>query len=185
MVRKEVMCTASVVCCSQQLVERESPEILRAVQQLQVPCHGFTAMKTGAFGNISSLENWRSRCLKDLGLVFSPFSRKIENFQFQTNFLEKMRLLEGVIFSGGEKGGSGKCEALRMLLKHYTFGEKNLPDTILMVDDLEDNLIFIDKVLQEFGISFIGLKYEGGRQYNKADIDALAPFAKKYGQMDF
>jgi len=125
--------------------------------------YGLTKMDTGSFGNIKSIEDWRYRELKSLGIEFSD-DIKLPNITSDTSPV----FYKG-IFITGSVSKSQTLEKYKTDLK---------TSTIVMVDDRVDHLEDIQIFCKKESINFVGILYRG---HNDAKFDEkLAQFQKEY-----
>lgn len=58
------------------LVDSKAPEIIEKLTKLKIPAMGFTSCRTGTFGVIESMQQWRFDQLEAVAISFSPFFRE-------------------------------------------------------------------------------------------------------------
>lgn len=130
------------------LVEQEWPEILDALQAKGVIVIALTQMHTGKFGKIHSMEHWRAEELKNLGIIFSPFSTDIVETLIDTD--EPATLFQGILFTGAHQ----KADVLNCFIKKY-----GTPPKILFFDDRLYQVKALEELCAEMHIPYEGYHY--------------------------
>ncbi|EFB41392.1 DUF2608 domain-containing protein [Parachlamydia acanthamoebae] len=151
------------------LVEGSTPGFIESLQVKGIKTMALTSCPTGRFGVIPSVEQWRIRHLKTLGIDFSAEAPCQESFSL-TEICKKNRpapLFEnGILFSKGYSKG----EVLIAFLKRINWK----PSNVLFIDDLADNLESVKQYLDEFDIPFVGFHYLGASlPKDKIDPDLI------------
>lgn len=120
-----------------------------------------TAMGTGKFGIIQSMEEIRIKELNKVGISFvplAPFKDKnlFEELKNVPKFLVEPKgtpsLDSGIVFTAG----IDKAVTLEYIFKTYNY----FPKTIIFVDDLLYNLESLQKLATKLNINFYGFHYK-------------------------
>lgn len=147
-----------------QLVDSKLPKIISSLQAKGIPTLAFTAMKTGSFGLIQSMENWRINQLHQLGINFSQLFPQYDglNWKENTPYLGSPAFKGGVLCSDSLPKGP--------VLKKFLTEIKQKPRRIIFFDDNLYCLKSVEKALKEMKIPFIGIHYLATKEM-KASID--------------
>ena len=133
------------------IIEENSPTLIKDLMDQGVYVMGFTAglRYHGTNGD------WRGDDLKSVGFDFESTCDQIapasESFH------------RGVLYGNFEKLKGPK---LRTFLQEAHIK----PSVVVMVDDKLVHLMSVEKELSDLGISFIGLKYKGARNYKCDEV---------------
>lgn len=151
------------------LVDASTPLLLMQLKEKGAAVMALTASFTGSFGSIDNMEKWRTQHLRRLGIDFSKSAPHTSPVLF--NNLASYRgnfpnYVEGILFANGKVVSKG--EAL------LSFIEKTqlMPEKILFVDDLEENLKSLEEAIKTLGkpIEYHGLHYHGAKEYPSEQI---------------
>lgn len=143
------------------LIDNEIIQIFKILTTYNVPTIALTAMGTGKFGVIDSMEAIRIKELDDLGISFttlSPFKGKalFDDLQNIPKFLTDLKgtpsLDSGIIFTAG----IDKAVTLEYIFKKYNY----YPKVILFIDDLLFNLDSLQRLANKLNINFYGFHYK-------------------------
>ena len=126
-------------------VEAHTAEVIRSLQEKNIPVMGFTARSTEMIS--STMQQ-----LSSIGVDFSKTSIMPHNISFPLTKIAKLH--DGVMFCSGL---NPKGDALKALLNATTFK----PKKIVFIDDKEKNLTTVMKAATDLGIEFIGIRYSG------------------------
>lgn len=174
----ELLGVATVVSFPQVLIDQDAPDVIRKIQDQGIACYGCTALITGAFDDIPSLEDWRLQELVKLGIVFSQAPEQNTTFPSQKGVLGRIPLFkDGTFFVCGENRGLNKAEVMNEFFKRRVSSPQGkLPAVVIMVDDKERNLRYAQNRLQHLRpkIHFIGVKYRGGMREEDPVSDPAA-----------
>lgn len=181
--QKDIALTLTTQIVSQKLVETQTPQIIKNIQDKGIKTIALTASISGKIkGFHKKMVFLRRDQLQKIGI---DFSNSLKNFTRVVPFLDFKRYIgshpmffHGILSSNGEQHTS-KGEVFVALLKHI--GSKYetktrkpgfYPKIVIMVDDKKKHLENIEKCLTAYNSSiiFIGIKYEGAESYASKDI---------------
>lgn len=143
------------------IVEKETPEMIKSMQNKGVKVVALTALPTDIFGFLYT-ERWRVAQLRDLGVDFSVAFphwnvRSLEAFAHSGDKAPSYH--NGIIFSKSFSKG----EVLRAF-----FAETNFyPKKVIFIDDLRENLESVENELKGFDVEVVGYHYNGAKSYYK------------------
>jgi hypothetical protein len=139
------------------LVDPQLPSLISSLQKKGIPTMAFTAMRTGSYGKIPSMENWRIDQLKCLGIDFSQFFPQHSglNWQQTTSKFGKPAFKAGILCSDHLPKGP--------VLKTFFNTINWQPTQVIFFDDTLDCLISVEHTLKELNISFIGIHYHAAK----------------------
>lgn len=120
------------------LLDTELPKILSDLQKKQVPVIALTHTRTGTFGVIPSMEEWRFNAVNQLGFSFS-FDEKNHAFLLQQMPTPYPSFFKGIILSAHHDKGPVLLAFLKQM--------GNTPLRILFFDDLKRNIDSVHKTL--------------------------------------
>lgn len=156
------------------LVEKETPLIIKNLQNNNVKLIGFTSSKLGALGDLPSFPEWRYQELKRLGIDFiNIFPGKTIFSEFYDLNGDHVGIEKGIVYSG-YKNTKGS------LLKRTLDELKLYPKQIMFIDDKVNNVISIleaSKVILP-KCKVIGFHYKGIDLLPKA-VTNIKIFEKK------
>ena len=181
--QKDIALTLTTQIVSQNLVETQTPNILKSIEDKGVKVIALTASITGKIKGFHKKMIFLRR--DQLQKMKIDFSHALKNFTRVVPFSDFKRYVgsypmfyHGILSSNGEQNVS-KGEVLIALLKHVsTKYEAKVrksgfrPKVIIMVDDKNKHLENIEKSIAAYdpSIIFIGIKYEGAESYAPKDI---------------
>lgn len=144
----------------QETVQLVDPKIVSLINTLQikgVPIIGLTAMSTGAYGKIQSIEDWRIQKLESMGINLNRYWGNLKSKQFSDFNIKDLK--DGPVFKAGILFSAKvpKGEALQAFLQYV----KLKPSKIIFVDDLSKNVKSVQRFCNKAGIEFIGFEYLG------------------------
>ena len=126
------------------LLEASTPELIRSLQQRGIKVIALTNCRTGPYGDLPSVEQWRIDGLNFFGINFSPAFPESKRLVLHT-LTEPGKtpplFQEGILFSFGYTKG----EVLRVFLKELQY----TPSKVLFFDDLEENVTSVTEVLTQ------------------------------------
>ncbi|MEI7494341.1 MAG: DUF2608 domain-containing protein [Alphaproteobacteria bacterium] len=163
----------------QKLIEKDSPTIIRAMQDKGINVIALTATLTGSWKDSKNkIVFKRKDTLQKLGFNFSFQGRVVPYMNFPKYADGYPMLYHGVLCSNGENNEIGKGKTLSVFLRQVgmtkgaPYGSGYVPKVVIMVDDREKNFVDIQKTLAvDFpAIQFIGIKYDGALGYAPQDI---------------
>ncbi len=141
------------------LVEEDWVEIINLLKSRGVKVIALTAMQSGAFGGISSMEEWRVKELREHGIIFSPFAQNsIEKIIDKEN---AATLHQGVLFTGSHP----KDKVLNGFINKYT-----KPNKIIFFDDRLEQVQLLHDYCAKANIDYRGYHYTAAskRVYDSA-----------------
>ncbi len=130
------------------LVEKQWPEILKALKAKGVTVVALTQMNTGNFGKIDSIEKWRANELATLNLTFSPFAMESPLLLIDNDL--PATIYQGIMFTGSHS----KAEVLKSFINKHT-----KPNQVMFVDDRLHQVESIAEFCWNTGISYYGYHY--------------------------
>lgn len=169
----------------QEVLEEEIlRNILQGLREMNAKTIALTASGLGPYGTIPSLVDWRIACLKAFGIDFSASFPEIPSPLLLPDPLSALDAFfnpmgaaaatgpvpiykEGVVFTGGL---FPKGEVLAEFLKK----SKHRPSSIFFVDDMVANILSVQQMCEEMGISYRGFHYTGAKQRSVVMDQALA-----------
>ncbi|AIK97073.1 DUF2608 domain-containing protein [Candidatus Odyssella acanthamoebae] len=161
---------------SSQLVEKDWPTIISALQAKGIKILAFTAAKTGPIKSVlSSFPNWRYGELSRLGIDFSPafpgaiLFENLEDFGNDHPGIEK-----GIVYCGHQLS---KGDLIYSVLKAMKFA----PSLIILIDDKWENLGAVSKAIHYSfpNMRFIGIHYKAMNHIERPPTDERI-FYKKF-----
>lgn len=143
------------------LIDHEIIKVFEQLRTSNVHTIALTAMGTGKFGIIPSMEEIRVKELLQLGISFIPLAplqgkNLFEDLKNVPKFLVEPKgtpsLDSGIIFTAG----IDKAVTLEYIFKAYDY----FPRTIIFVDDLLYNLESLQQLANKLNINFCGFYYK-------------------------
>ncbi len=167
---KDKTLTLATQAPGQQLAEKNTPIVIKALQQQGVTTIGFTASLTGYLVGLGLLQKRRFQDLQTLGMNFQSaftFQELLLN-ELPTHNYNHPIYHQGILYANGGKGPSNKGVVLIAFLQKI--GWK--PQCLVMVDDLLENLTDIAQALAIWDptIKFVGIEYKGAQTYVSKNI---------------
>ncbi len=137
-----------------EVIDQRIFDLLHDLSERNIHAIALTHMRTGRFGVIEKMEDWRVLELDKLGIDFkkmSPFSseRTLEDLKGPSGTLPNIK--DGVIFTAEIEKGKVLAEAFKFLPRK--------PSKVIFIDDRMDNLESVEKLCEEQGIIFQGFQY--------------------------
>lgn len=169
----------STLTLPQRLIEKDSPTIIKAMQNKGVKVIALTATLTGSWKNDKNKIIFKRRdALQKMGFNFSFQGRVVPYMDFPLYAAGYPTLYHGVLCSNGEQSGIGKGKILSAFLKQVgmlkgkPYGSGFVPKVIIMIDDKKKNLEDVREVLsKDFPeMQYIGIEYQGAFDYAPQDI---------------
>lgn len=154
--------------CSFSLVDTRSVELIASLHSRSIPMIAFTAMRTGPYGKIPSMEEWRVNQLRLLGIDFSTVFPQHSELEWEeySPFLGYPAFKEGVLCSDSlPKGG-----VLTSFLQKIDWK----PDQVLFIDDQPDFLASVEKAMEAMKIPFIGIHYRAVEKLEPLNDEEMA-----------
>lgn len=144
--------------CTYGLVDEKLPDFIATIQDKKIPSIALTAISTGPFGSISSMEEWRFNQLKELGIDFSnafPDHPRVDWHEESEDFMRFPVFFQGILCTDGIPKGF----VLEAFLSYLEW----TPDFVLFIDDKYSFLQSVEEVLEEMGIPFLGIHYHAAQ----------------------
>ncbi len=113
------------------LLDPTLPQLFQELHDKRVPIVALTHTRTGTFGIIPSMEQWRLNMMNNLNLTFS-FDQKNESFLLVRIPKPHPSFTKGIILSGHHSKGT--------VLKAFLAESNIMPKRILFFDDLKNNI---------------------------------------------
>ncbi|MBA3956827.1 MAG: DUF2608 domain-containing protein [Parachlamydiaceae bacterium] len=156
--QKELIPLLMVTQSLPQLTDPSIPNLIRRLQERNIPVLGFTAIDTSVIPKIGSIPAWRGRELKRLGISFhskgSFFPEERIEFTEFPPFRGTFPLYEdGILYSNVTPSKGAVLVAFLNKISQQ-------PSKIILVDDSLDNLQSVDNELKKLGIAFLGIHYK-------------------------
>ena len=144
------------------LVDLRSVELIASLKSRSIPMIAFTAMRTGSYGKITSMEEWRVNHLRALGIDFSSTFPQHDKLKWAEMFpyMGYPAFKEGVLCSDRMPKG--------IVLASFLEKINYQPNQIIFIDDNLDFLESVDEEMEEMKIPFIGIHYRA--------VELLEPF---------
>jgi hypothetical protein len=135
-----------------QLVEPAVAATIKELQARKVKTLGLTKMRSGRFGTISSLADYRFHQLKKLGIEFWPsYGQAITFDQFAYQHEGFPLIYKGTIMTNETDKGAVLGVFIDCL--DYT------PTQVIFFDDLRENIVDVGDEMRKRGISYYGYHY--------------------------
>lgn len=162
----------------QRLIEKDSPKVVKSMQNKGVKVIAFTASLSGSWKDSKDKTIFKRRDkLQTMGFNFAFPGRVVSYMDFPKHGDGFPMIYHGVLCANGENNGIGKGKVLEAFLGqiHATKGSRTggyIPKVIVMVDDKQSNLEDTQKILAANypDIQFIGIEYQGAFEYAPCDI---------------
>jgi len=157
---KDLAMMDAVLSGPQILVEKESPGIMRDLQQRGLHIIAFTASLSGEVFSIKRFEVFRQENLKNLGF---DFENALDQKEIIFDAIPAYRgyrpiYYKGVLCSNPNKGAPSKGITVNAFLAKTGLR----PKIIVMIDDMKKNLDDIAAHLKSYpSVRFIGMEYKG------------------------
>ena len=135
------------------LVEADVLPLISDLQQKSIPMLCLTAMRTGPYGAIDSMEVWRVNQLRKLGIDFSALFPQHSPLEWEETLPYKgyPAFKEGIIC----------CDRVPKGIVLTTFLQKIdwRPNKVLFIDNDSDYLASVEEAMEALNIPFIGIHY--------------------------
>ena len=157
------------------LVHEKLPQIINELKKKQVPTIAVTNCRTGPFGCIRLMEDWRAQVLNELGINFSSTFAHLSGIAFE-ELCKGSRIptfKNGIAFTGhactkGELVSALLCTA------------RVIPNIVVSIDDLEENLISEYVALRSMAVPCRLVRYVAGFKYPAYFNKKVAEFQLRY-----
>lgn len=154
-----------------QLMDPSGPSLINMLNEKNIPTIGFTAFAMDESGIVSSVPDWRSNHLRELGLNFNMKKEVI--FPVEKGFIPPS-FEKGVLYCGNfyKKNKESKGIVFSLFLDWLDW----VPDLVVFVDDGERNLESVERELKKRDIPYHGFLYIP---------KALDPIDEKVAQLQY
>jgi hypothetical protein len=144
-----------------ELLEERCVSCIHRLQERQVPTIALTAMRTGRWHDVVSMEQWRFHQLKAFDLDFSAALAGNPEVVLMNggNGCSTVTFSNGIIASGDVPKGIALSAFLDVFSWH--------PQHVIFVDDRLDALESVEQAMAEKGISFKGYHYMAAFQLDE------------------
>lgn len=136
-----------------QLIDPKVLDIIEALKNKNVKVIALTAIRTGKFGHIPSMEDWRIQHLASFGIDFGPSAPYSDEIKF-TEFNWKNHhpvFKQGIIASGRYPKG----EVLASFLRKINWK----PKKVIFIDDLIDFIESVETEMDKFDVEHTSYHY--------------------------
>jgi hypothetical protein len=164
------------------LIDDTVVKIITGLQEKGIKTIALTAMRTGNYGIIERLEDWRFAQLKNVGIDFSSSFDLDEPLmlfpqeKYSEHALNQSRSLvfakKGIVFAGEYSKGN--------VLKLFLTAVNMHPKHIIFIDDTRDCVESVAKACEELNIEFTGFHYGGAAAISKPVDDTVASIQVDY-----
>lgn len=148
------------------LIDEEWVEVISKLKA-KFPIYGLTQMNTGQFGNISSVEEWRYKELKELGIEFSDN----EELAIYNSGQKDDAIFYKGIFITGNHSKSGTLSK---------FSNELNASFIVFVDDREKHVEDVGNYCKKNNIGFLGILFDGLKNLTGKPDPKLAEFQESH-----
>jgi len=156
------------------LVDNRWPEFIKSLNLANKNVYAITAMRSGSFGAIDNLEDWRYRELKSAGVMFNGEFLGSDYIEALPADLASKIDTPAVFYKGFFMTGLySKGSVMRYILENQPASK------VFFVDDREDHVKDVGKVCAEFGLSYSGFIYRGIDLMKSRSPDYLMEFQKQ------
>ncbi len=176
--QKDLALTLTTQVVPQKLVEKETPKIIKFLQQTGVKTMVLTSSLAGTINGFpDKMIILRRNQLQKMGIDFAKsfkdFSIVITFFDFKPYAGGHPMFYHGVLSTNGE-GEASKGKTLIAFLQHIGVRYENKvqkpgyhPKVVFLIDDKAKHLKDVEAALKSFdpSIKFIGIEYEGTCEY--------------------
>lgn len=136
-----------------EVVDNKIYDLLVTLMEKKINTIALTHTRTGSFGVIEKMEDWRIVELGHIGIDFSPLSPFTSELSLKNlkGPLGTPNIKNGIIFTAELDKGKVLEEALKLLPKK--------PSQIIFVDDRIDNLESVEKICSKLQLPYLGFHY--------------------------
>lgn len=144
------------------LVENELVAIIKDLQSNRIKTIALTKCSTGSYGAIASLEDHRIKKLQKFNINFDHAFPQYTNLVLDNINIKKSSsqypiFKKGILFTNQYSKG----EVLEAFLDKINWN----PKKIVFIDDLKENLISVQKILQNKNIAYTGVLYKAAERF--------------------
>lgn len=137
-----------------QLMDPLGPSLISFFNENNIPTIGFTSFAMDESGIVSSIPDWRSKHLRELGLNFNMDKEVV--FSVENGFVPPS-FEKGVLYCGNyykkDKDNKGIIFSVYLDWLDWT------PDLVVFVDDGQRHIESVGKELERRGIPYLGFVY--------------------------
>ncbi|ABV84679.1 DUF2608 domain-containing protein [Rickettsia massiliae] len=144
------------------LIDEEWVEVINKLKE-KFPVYGLTQMNTGAFGNIPSMQDWRYKELKELGIEFSDNEKLVI---YNSGQKDEAIFYKG-IFITGNHSKSGTLSK---------FSEELNASFIVFVDDRAKHIEDVGDYCKKNKIGLLDILFDGLKNLTGEPDPTLAEF---------
>ncbi|MFV9930420.1 MAG: DUF2608 domain-containing protein [Rickettsia endosymbiont of Haemaphysalis japonica] len=144
------------------LIDEEWVEVINKLKE-KFPVYGLTQMNTGVFGNIPSMQDWRYKELKELGIEFSDN----EKLAIYNSGQKDDAIFYKGIFITGNHSKSGTLSK---------FSEELNTSFIVFVDDRAKHIEDVGDYCKKNKIGFLDILFDGLKNLTGEPDPTLAEF---------
>ncbi|XVN41150.1 MAG: DUF2608 domain-containing protein [Rickettsia endosymbiont of Argas persicus] len=140
-------------------------KIFALLKEKNIPAMGLTKLPTGKFGVIEDMIEWRVRELASLKVnlqELSPLSDELIIKDFNIGYGDPI-LKDGIIYTAEYDKG----EVLEYVLQKTNY----FPKSIIFIDDIEENLLSLQKTCNKLKINYQGFEFMGSAIVPEPDLD--------------
>ncbi|MCC8406045.1 MAG: DUF2608 domain-containing protein [Rickettsia endosymbiont of Ecitomorpha arachnoides] len=148
------------------LIDEEWAEVINKLKA-EFPVYALTQMNTGEFGNILSMQDWRYKELKSLGIEFSDN----EELAACSSGQKDDAICYKGIFITGNHSKSGTLSK---------FSEELNASFIVFIDDREKHVEDVRDYCKKNNIGFLGILFDGLKHLMGEPEPKLAAFQESY-----
>jgi len=149
------------------LIGEDWPKVILKLRN-DYAVYGLTKMDSGSFGKIASMEKWREKELRNLGIIFTQNdvaqNLRIDMYKMNPTFYG------GILFTGS----ASKSEAL------MAFDSALSPTFVVLVDDRLEHLQDVEEFCKNNDLEFLGIHFTGAKFLPGVYRPDIAEFQKKY-----
>jgi hypothetical protein len=162
--------TLAMQMSGQQLVEADTPAVIKSLQKQGIKTIAFTASLTGCLEGLGKIEETRFQDLAALDFDFRAafpqqkiLLNEIPAYNRSNSIYDK-----GILYANGGEKGRNKGAVLVAFLRKVDWK----PAQVVMVDDVPKNLKQIKQALAAFDptIQFVGIEYTGAKTHAPQSI---------------
>ncbi|HJD63225.1 MAG TPA: DUF2608 domain-containing protein [Rickettsia endosymbiont of Degeeriella rufa] len=164
--RKECELLMSVVLKDRKarFVNDDILTIFALLKEKSIPAMGLTKLPTGKFGVIEDMIEWRVRELTSLKLnlqELSPLNDEVIIKDFNAGYGDPI-LKDGIIYTAEYDKGA----VLEYVLQKTNYS----PQSIIFIDDIEENLLSLQKTCSKLKINYQGFEFMGSAIVPEPDL---------------
>ncbi|AFE50004.1 DUF2608 domain-containing protein [Rickettsia prowazekii] len=166
--RKECELLLSIILKTKKarFVNSDIIKIFALLKAKNIPAMGLTKLPTGKFGIIEDMIAWRMHELTELKVnfqEFSPLKDEIIIEDYNAGY-GKPTLKDGIIYTAEYDKG---------IVFEYVLSKTNYyPQSIIFIDDIEENLLSLQKTCNKLKINYQGFEFTGSAIITEPKLDA-------------